>query len=71
MKIWFEFFLFSKFSEFRSISPELDNCLTAGSVGLIFGMFLGGVTGSKREYEDFITRNKASQFESHFDAKVT
>nr|SVE92713.1 EOG090X0FS6 [Megafenestra aurita] len=55
--------------EFRSISPELDNCLTAGSVGLIFGMFLGGVTGSKREYEDFITRNKASQFESHFDAK--
>nr|SVE77309.1 EOG090X0FS6 [Daphnia lumholtzi]SVE78557.1 EOG090X0FS6 [Daphnia lumholtzi] len=55
--------------EFNSISPELDNVLSAGTAGLLVGMFLGGLPASKVEYDDFINRNKAAQFESHFEAK--
>ncbi|XP_057369833.1 RPII140-upstream gene protein-like [Daphnia carinata] len=55
--------------EFNSISPELDNVLSAGAAGLIAGMFLGGIPASKIEYDDFINRNKASTFENHFEAK--
>nr|SVE76083.1 EOG090X0FS6 [Daphnia hispanica] len=55
--------------EFSSLSPELDNVLTASTAGLFVGMFLGGIPASKNEYNDFINRNKASSFETHFEAK--
>lgn len=55
--------------EFSSISPELDNVLSAGAAGLFAGMFIGGIPASKIEYEDFISRNKAATFENHFEAK--
>lgn len=59
------------FSEFNALSPELDAITSSASIGLFVGLFLGGIPASKLEYEDFIRRNKASSFESHFDAKVT
>ena len=52
------------------MSPELDSTMAAASTGLVFGLFLGGIPASKAEYNNFIDRNKASQFESHFEAKV-
>nr|SVE88331.1 EOG090X0FS6 [Daphnia similis] len=55
--------------EFNSISPELDNVLSAGTGGLLVGMFIGGIPASKIEYDDFISRNKAATFENHFEAK--
>nr|SVE75450.1 EOG090X0FS6 [Daphnia dolichocephala] len=55
--------------EFNAISPELDNVLTAGTAGLIAGMFMGGIPASKIAHGDFIDRNKASTFENHFEAK--
>nr|SVE90836.1 EOG090X0FS6 [Daphnia sinensis] len=55
--------------EFNSISPELDNVLSAGAAGLFAGMFIGGIPASKIEYDDFISRNKAATFENHFEAK--
>lgn len=61
---------FSFFSEFNSFSPELDGTFSAALAGLGIGMVMGGLPASKREYEDFITRNKASKFENHFEAKV-
>nr|SVE70743.1 EOG090X0FS6 [Daphnia similis]SVE72004.1 EOG090X0FS6 [Daphnia similis]SVE72631.1 EOG090X0FS6 [Daphnia similis] len=55
--------------EFNSISPELDNVLSAATTGLFAGMFIGGIPASKIEYDDFISRNKAATFENHFEAK--
>ena len=31
---------------------------------------MGALPASKAEYNDFITRNKATKFENHFEAKV-
>nr|SVE76708.1 EOG090X0FS6 [Daphnia longispina] len=55
--------------EFNSISPELDSTLAAAVGGLLAGAFLGGIPASKLAHDDFIKRNKASQFETHMDAK--
>nr|SVE93942.1 EOG090X0FS6 [Scapholeberis mucronata] len=61
--------IFRKDSEFSTLSPELEGTLSAGFAGLFLGLFLGGIPASKIEHDDFIRRNKASSFESHFDAK--
>ena len=58
------------YSEFNSISPELDSTLAAAVGGLLAGAVLGGIPASKLAHDDFINRNKASQFETHMDAKV-
>nr|SVE73881.1 EOG090X0FS6 [Daphnia atkinsoni] len=55
--------------EFNGVSPELDNAMSAGTLGLFAGMFIGGIPASKMAYDDFIDRNKAASFENHFDAK--
>lgn len=48
----------------------MDGALSAGTAGLVIGFFLGGLPASKKGYEEFILRNKATSFESHFQAKV-
>jgi hypothetical protein len=57
-------------SEFNSVSPELDGTLAAGAGGLLVGMIIGGIPASKLAHDDFISRNKASTFENHIEAKV-
>nr|SVE73253.1 EOG090X0FS6 [Ceriodaphnia reticulata] len=56
--------------EFNAISPELDGVLSAASVGTLIGFFIGALPASRAEYEDFITNNKATKFQSHFEAKT-
>ena len=56
-------------SEFGGYSPELESAISAGVIGLLVGGAWGGLGASRRSYEDFIEKNKASQFRSHFDAK--
>ena len=62
--------MFYSCSEFGGVSPELDSTFSAGTMGLVAGFFIGGLPASKNEYNNFIDRNKAGQFESHFEAKV-
>ncbi|XP_046446378.1 RPII140-upstream gene protein-like [Daphnia pulex] len=58
-----------KTDEFNSVSPELDSTFAAAAGGLLAGMIIGGIPASKLAHEDFITRNKASTFENHIEAK--
>jgi hypothetical protein len=57
-------------SEFGNISPELNAALQAGFMGMFIGACYGGIVNSKVAYTDFMERNEATVFKSHFDAKV-
>jgi hypothetical protein len=58
------------FSEFGNISPELNAVLQAGFMGMFIGACYGGFVNSKVAYTDFMERNEATVFKSHFEAKV-
>ncbi|XP_023708484.1 RPII140-upstream gene protein isoform X3 [Cryptotermes secundus] len=55
--------------EFGNISPELNAALQAGFMGMFVGACYGGIVNSKVAYTDFMERNEATVFQSHFDAK--
>ena len=69
VNLWFNTCIFF-ISEFNTYSPELEITITAASVGTLIGFCMGALPASKAEYNDFITRNKATKFENHFEAKV-
>ena len=54
----------------NSISYELDNALTGASFGTVIGFFMGAIPASKIAHNNFIDKNKASTFTTHFEAKV-
>lgn len=58
------------FSEFGSISSELNSIYQAGFLGFLIGAIYGGVTQSRVGYINFMENNQATAFKSHLDAKV-
>ncbi|XP_059612476.1 RPII140-upstream gene protein [Phlebotomus argentipes] len=51
------------------ISPELQSIKQAGLTGLFIGVLYGGFIRSRKAYLDFMERNDATSFTSHWDAK--
>lgn len=48
----------------------MDNALTGASFGTVIGFFMGAIPASKIAHNNFIDKNKASSFSTHFEAKV-
>ncbi|XP_046402922.1 RPII140-upstream gene protein [Ischnura elegans] len=55
--------------EFDNLSPELTTVVQGSILGMLVGACYGGINRSKVAYLDFITKNQATQFASHLDAK--
>ncbi|XP_071443639.1 complex I assembly factor TIMMDC1, mitochondrial [Hetaerina americana] len=55
--------------EFDNLSMELTTVLQGSTLGAFIGACYGGWNRSQVAYLDFVTKNQASQFRSHFDAK--
>jgi len=55
--------------EFGNCSPEIDGVITTYAAGFLCGSIIGAAGASKDEYINFIDKNKASQFNSHYHAK--
>lgn len=66
---WERLRLMYSMDEFGNISPELNAALQAGFMGMFIGACYGGIVNSKVAYTDFMERNEATVFKSHFDAK--
>lgn len=60
----------SYFSEFGSMSSELNAVYQAGFLGLFAGAVYGGFNYSRNAYFQFMDKNQATAFKSHLDAKV-
>lgn len=58
------------FSEFGSISAELNSIYQAGFLGFLVGAIYGGIIQSRVAYVNFMENNQATAFKSHLDAKV-
>lgn len=60
---------FPLFSEFGTMTTELNSIMQAGFLGLFFGVCYGGVTKARDAYNLFMDSNQATAFRSHLDAK--
>jgi hypothetical protein len=58
------------FSEFGSVSSELNSIYQSGFLGAFAGAVYGGFLHSRNAYFNFIDKNQATAFKSHLDAKV-
>lgn len=67
---WKSEFKLLDFSEFGSVSPEMNGVITTTAAGFLCGSLIGAAGASKTEYINFIDNNKASLFDSHYHAKV-
>lgn len=57
------------FSEFGTVSAELNSVYQAGLFGTLVGALYGGVINSREAYISFLEKNQATAFKSHLDAK--
>ncbi|KAJ9593273.1 hypothetical protein L9F63_015148 [Diploptera punctata] len=62
------YLMYSK-DEFGGLSPELNAVMQASYMGLFVGAIYGGVSNSRIAYMNFMERNEATAFQSHFEAK--
>ena len=66
---WDRLYLMYSRDEFGALSPELNSVLQASYMGIFVGFLYGGITTSRIAYMNFMERNEATAFQSHFEAK--